>query len=45
VVGTGADLASARAAAYAAVDRIELSGSRHRSDIAEHAAAGDGRMQ
>ncbi len=45
VVGTGADLASARAAAYAAVDRIELSGSHHRSDIAERAAAGDGRMQ
>jgi phosphoribosylamine--glycine ligase len=44
VVGTGADLASARAAAYAAVDRIELSGSHHRSDIAEHAAAGDGSM-
>lgn len=38
VVGTGADLAAARAAAYTAVDRISLAGSHHRSDIAERAA-------
>jgi len=40
VVGTGADLESARSAAYAAVDRISLAGSHHRSDIAEEAALG-----
>jgi phosphoribosylamine--glycine ligase len=34
VVGTGADLPAARTAAYAAVDRISLAGSHHRSDIA-----------
>jgi phosphoribosylamine--glycine ligase len=39
VVGTGAGLAAARSAAYAAVDTIELSGSHHRSDIAEQAAS------
>jgi phosphoribosylamine--glycine ligase len=38
VVGTGPDLASARAAAYTAVDRISLAGSHHRSDIAQAAA-------
>ncbi len=37
VVGTGPDLAAARAAAYTAVDRISLAGSHHRSDIAEAA--------
>ena len=42
VVGTGADLAAARSSAYAAVDRIELPGSHHRTDIAA-AAAGEGR--
>jgi phosphoribosylamine--glycine ligase len=40
VVGTGADLAAARSSAYAAVDRIDLPGSHHRTDIAA-AAAGD----
>ena len=39
VVGTGIDLAAARAAAYAAVAEITLTGSHHRSDIAERAAA------
>ena len=34
VVGTGADLTQARARAYAAVARISLAGSHHRSDIA-----------
>jgi len=40
VVGTGADLASARSAAYAAIDRISLAGAHHRSDIAARAASG-----
>ncbi|WP_306370228.1 phosphoribosylamine--glycine ligase [Nocardiopsis sp. CC223A] len=39
VVGTGADLAQARESAYAAVSKIELRGSFHRTDIAERAAA------
>jgi phosphoribosylamine--glycine ligase len=39
VVGTGPDLAAARALAYQAVDLIELRGSHHRSDIAAVAAA------
>jgi phosphoribosylamine--glycine ligase len=34
VVGTGADVAAARAAAYAGVARVELRGSHHRTDIA-----------
>ena len=38
VVGTGADLAAARATAYRAVGLIELAGSQHRRDIAEAAA-------
>ncbi len=38
VVGTGATLAAAREAAYAVVDRIELRGSQHRTDIAAQAA-------
>lgn len=38
VVGTGPDLAAARAAAYAGVERIALAGSHHRSDIARAAA-------
>jgi phosphoribosylamine--glycine ligase len=38
VVGTGADLAAARAAAYAGVGEIGLDGSHHRSDIAQAAA-------
>ncbi len=38
VVGVGADLAAARAAAYAGVDKIALPGSHHRHDIAEGAS-------
>lgn len=38
VVGTGADLTAARAAAYEAVGRIGLRGSHHRTDIARAAA-------
>jgi len=34
VVGVGADIAAARAAAYAGVERISLRGSHHRTDIA-----------
>jgi len=40
VVGVGADLAAARSAAYAGVERIDLPGSHHRSDIAAAAARG-----
>ena len=40
VVGTGADLAAARDAAYAGVERIALDGSHHRSDIALAASKG-----
>jgi phosphoribosylamine--glycine ligase len=40
VVGTGTDLAAARAAAYAGVAAIGLDGSHHRSDIAQVAAEG-----
>ncbi|RLL67657.1 phosphoribosylamine--glycine ligase [Streptomyces sp. Z26] len=39
VTATGADLAKARARAYAAVARVRLDGSHHRTDIAEWAAA------
>jgi phosphoribosylamine--glycine ligase len=39
VVGTGVDLAAARAAAYQAVGQISLAGSHFRSDIAERAAS------
>lgn len=38
--GTGPDLAIARAAAYALVDRVRLSGARHRTDIALEAVRG-----
>ncbi|MFD9908814.1 phosphoribosylamine--glycine ligase [Streptomyces sp. NPDC059063] len=38
VTATGTDLAQARERAYAAVSRIRLDGSQHRSDIAEKAA-------
>lgn len=38
VVGTGPDLAAARQAAYAGVDRVRLDGSHHRTDIARAAA-------
>ncbi|WP_066586649.1 phosphoribosylamine--glycine ligase [Cellulomonas timonensis] len=41
VVGVGADLTAARAAAYAGVERIDLPGSHHRTDIAQAAAAGE----
>jgi phosphoribosylamine--glycine ligase len=34
VVGTGADVAAAREAAYAGVDEIAFDGSQHRTDIA-----------
>jgi phosphoribosylamine---glycine ligase len=34
VVGTGPDVAAARAAAYAGVDRIRFDGAQHRGDIA-----------
>lgn len=40
VVGLGADLDAARAAAYAAVAGIGLDGSHHRTDIARRAAEG-----
>jgi phosphoribosylamine--glycine ligase len=39
VVGTGPDLATARATAYEAVGKIRLRGMQHRTDIAEKAAA------
>ena len=39
VVGTGADLAAARHAAYAATAKVSLAGSHHRTDIAERAAS------
>jgi phosphoribosylamine---glycine ligase len=38
VVGTGADLAAARATAYQAIGRITLAGGHYRHDIAETAA-------
>ncbi|MDQ3578859.1 MAG: phosphoribosylamine--glycine ligase, partial [Actinomycetota bacterium] len=38
VVGTGDDLAAARADAYRKVDGIHLAGSHHRVDIAQRAA-------
>ena len=34
VIGTGADVASARAAAYRGVERIDFEGAQHRTDIA-----------
>ncbi|MFI8963112.1 phosphoribosylamine--glycine ligase [Streptomyces sp. NPDC053493] len=40
VTATGTDLAQARERAYAAVGRIRLDGSQHRTDIAEKAARG-----
>ncbi|GAA4575973.1 phosphoribosylamine--glycine ligase [Planotetraspora kaengkrachanensis] len=40
VIGTGEDLAQARAAAYEALEKISMRGSHHRSDIALSAAAG-----
>jgi len=44
VVATGADLARARDRAYGAVDRIELKGSQHRTDIALAAQQGEIRV-
>ncbi|HET8970043.1 MAG TPA: phosphoribosylamine--glycine ligase [Candidatus Nanopelagicales bacterium] len=44
VVGTGAGLAKAREAAYTAVDRIDLAGSHHRTDIARSAQLGEVRL-
>ena len=41
VVGVGASLAEARAAAYAGVDCIDLPGSHHRGDIALAASEGE----
>src|SRR5690606_38777146 len=41
VVALGEDLAQARERAYAAVGRVRLVGSHHRSDIAERAVRGD----
>jgi len=41
VVGTGPTLAAARAEAYRLVDRVELTGSHHRSDIALKAVDGE----
>ena len=38
VVGTGADLAAARATAYRALSELHLDGGHHRSDIAEAGA-------
>ncbi|MEV5971986.1 phosphoribosylamine--glycine ligase [Streptomyces sp. NPDC051921] len=40
VTATGSDLTEARERAYAAVGRIRLDGSQHRTDIAEKAARG-----
>jgi len=40
VVGTGPDLAAARADAYTKVTRVRLTGSHHRTDIAARAVAG-----
>ena len=42
VVGTGPTLEQARHRAYAAVGRIELAGSHHRTDIARRAIDGYG---
>jgi phosphoribosylamine--glycine ligase len=44
VVGTGPDLAAARAVAYAAVGEIDLPGSQHRTDIARSAELGEVRV-
>jgi phosphoribosylamine--glycine ligase len=40
VLGTGPDLAAARADAYRRLENVHLAGSHHRTDIAERAAAG-----
>ncbi|WP_329253073.1 phosphoribosylamine--glycine ligase [Streptomyces sp. NBC_01478] len=41
VTATGADLTQARERAYAALTRVRLDGSQHRTDIAAKAAAGE----
>ena len=41
VVGTGADLAAARADAYGRLEGVHLAGSHHRTDIAARAVAGE----
>jgi len=41
VMGTGDDLAAARADAYRRLEGVHLAGSHHRTDIAERAAAGE----
>ena len=41
VVGTGPDVEAARAVAYAAVERVDLPGSHHRTDIALAAVRGE----
>jgi phosphoribosylamine---glycine ligase len=41
VVGTGPDLATARADAYRRLDGVHLAGSHHRTDIAARAVAGE----
>ena len=41
VVALGADLGEARAVAYAGVEKIDLPGSHHRSDIALKALRGE----
>jgi phosphoribosylamine--glycine ligase len=41
VVGTGASLAAARAAAYQLVSRVDLPGGQYRTDIASRALAGE----
>jgi phosphoribosylamine---glycine ligase len=40
VVGTGPDVAAARATAYAGVERIAFAGAQHRTDIAQVASTG-----
>jgi phosphoribosylamine---glycine ligase len=44
VVGTGDDLAAARAAAYRLVEAVDITGSHHRSDIALKAVRGEVRI-
>ena len=43
-VGSGPDLASARAAAYAVAETVEFRGAWYRNDIAAHAAGGEGKQ-
>jgi phosphoribosylamine--glycine ligase len=41
VTAVGSDLSAARQSAYAAIDKISIAGSHHRTDIAAKAAAGE----